>query len=467
MTQVAKESISAAGAAASEVISSAQRRVSPRRATPSRSPTSYLPKGLASSNRALPIAATTTKLHITSNSSDASSRKPTDCQEPSIVDKGDSVAGGSEERNDPRTTSGDVTAEDSEKDGPKKSSADLLDAEDKRDTGDKDRDAPSGWMGWFSKSSNDKEMSRRLKTQNDGSVNYPSTSQQPANGQLAKSGIPEVAAASTTSLSNGNTFDSNISIRSRRSSDSHPVLPAINGASPARSWLGFWNHAATSKASGSSATKAPSSIPQRPIETEHSMDIDPDKTNTNSHLTSEGPEQPADAGKSYGWAFWLKEPTNAGDTGNPGTASVEKSAFKAPPAQLETETRKVEERKVLSKSAGKQIPYSREPVDVTTSSANDKDIGNKPATCGRKALSPQCDESQSVAKPKENVVNLLIPQLNETYRTPGKASLLQQLSQLLQYKKSPSGTKHVHLQDPPRVKRALAIVSGSDFYEDP
>ena len=362
MTQVAKESISAAGAAAPEAISSAQRRVSPRRAKLPRSPTSYLPKGLASSSRSLPIAATITKLHITSNSSnlsDASSRKPTDCQEPSIVGKGASDAGGSEERNDPEATSGDMTIEDSEKDGPKKSSADLLDAEDKRDTGGKDKDAPSGWMGWFSKTSNDKEMSQRLKTQNDGSsVNYPSTSQQPANGQLAKSGVGEVAAASTTSLSNGNTFDSNISISGRHSTDSHPVLPAINGASPARSWLGFWNYATTSKESGSAATKAPSSIPQKPVETERSMNVEPDKTNTNSHLTSEAPEQPADAGKSYGWAFWLKEPTDAGDTRKSGTASVEESAFRPPPAQLETETTMVHDREDLSKSAGKQIPCS-------------------------------------------------------------------------------------------------------------
>ena len=362
MTQVAKESILAAGAAASGVISSAQRRVSPRRATAPRSPTSYLANGLVSSSRSLPIAATTTKLHITSSSSnlsEASSRKPFDYQEPSIVGKGDSDAGAVEERDEPKTPSGDVTAEDSEKDGPKKSSADLLDAEDKRDTGDKDIDAPSGWMGWFSKSSNEKEMSRRRKTQNDGSsVNYPSTSQPPANGQLVKSGIAEVAAASTTSLTDGNAFDSKISIRGQHSSDSHSVLPAINGASPARSWFGFWSSAATSKESGSSATKTPSSIPQRPIEPEHSMDVEPDKTNTIPHLMSAAPEQPADAGNPYGWAFWLKEPTDAGDTAKPRTASVEESAFKAPPAQLETETRKVDERKVLSKSEGKQIPYS-------------------------------------------------------------------------------------------------------------
>ena len=158
MTQVAKESILAAGAAASEIISSAQRRVSPRRAIPSRNPSLCLSKGMGGSSRSLPLAATTTKLHITSNSSDHAGGKRNIAQEATSVGNGPDAGAKSESIMDSETAPSDENFNRKVKMRSNCSSAELLDAEDKRHLLAESKEASLGWMGWFARTANNQEQ---------------------------------------------------------------------------------------------------------------------------------------------------------------------------------------------------------------------------------------------------------------------------------------------------------------------
>jgi len=164
VTQVAKESILAAGAAASEIISSAQRRVSPRRANPSRNPSLYLSKGVGGSSRSLPLAATTTKLHITSNSSDTTCGKRNNAQEAISVGNGPNAGTKPEsiKKSGMALSDGSPSRKDMMRSNC--SDAEFLDAEGKEKLLAEGKEASFGWMGWFARPSNDKEQVSYYRT---------------------------------------------------------------------------------------------------------------------------------------------------------------------------------------------------------------------------------------------------------------------------------------------------------------
>ena len=67
-------------------------------------------------------------------------------------------------------------------------------------------------------------------------------------------------------------------------------------------------------------------------------------------------------------------------------------------------------------------------------------------------------KAQSDVLAKKNPPNLVLPSFQNTYKVRDKPSFIQQLSRLLQYTRLPD-TKHVNrLQEPPKIRHALAIV---------
>ena len=453
MTQVAKESISATGATASEFISSAPRRVSPRRPTPPRDPSSYLSKGIGSTSRSLPLAATTTELHVTSNSSDTGSGKRDKVQEVPAARNDPNDDAKPESSNESRIASEERSSINEEQNGPTRSSADILDAEDKLDSGEKVRDAFAGWMGWFLRPSNNTEQVPTATRQ--------SAIEQASHDRGANNADAAAAAAGGTDSSSKDDSGSGIVSEVRRSSDLTLISPTTHRAPAPRSWLSLWNYAAPpAESEVPVAAPTKSNVLPRPMEAANPDNDNSGKDDRILDLASKAQEQPAEAGKSYGWAFWTKEPSNSESTGTARGASVDALALAGSSSKSKSETAEVDETKIASKPMKNEKPRSLRFTEGITTASDGKDSRDKPAKSGAAALSTQLDKSEPpLAKSKESATNLLLPPLELTYRTAEKSGLLQHLGQFLQFKKPPLKTRHVHLQDPPRIKRALAIVS--------
>ncbi len=113
---------------------------------------------MGGSSRSLPLAATTTKLHITSNSSDNAGGKRNNAREAISVGNAPDAGAKSESIKDSETAPSDENCNRKEKMRSNSSSAELLDAEDRKQLFAEGKEASLGWMGWFARSANNQEQ---------------------------------------------------------------------------------------------------------------------------------------------------------------------------------------------------------------------------------------------------------------------------------------------------------------------
>lgn len=459
MTQVAKESISAAGAAASEVISSAQRRVSPQRSIVIRKPSSYLAKGLGGSSRSLPLAATTTKLHITSSYSECGSRKPGAVRETPGFSEEPSDALDVEKRKESK-----LAPEHEDINGGKEAesvstSAELLDVEDKSPSGQKKTDASSGWTGRFFRSSNNRvSMKLDSAVQGEQAVQDPSLNQRSVIKEPVKSDPAEATSVDNVLHQDKDSPESNISDGKTKSSDPQSGSSTSEQGLAPRSWLGLWSYAAPSTEKESQTAIKPINSSEGPLKATKTVKDDSDRDDTAS-LARHMREQPAEVGKSYGWAFWTREPTTVDKTRLRRT-SVGELTLVGSPSPLNPENVMIEEPKALNRAEGRETPRPSEPDDVAVRMTDDKKAEEKSLKSKTGASFRKTEESErSLAIPKQEATNLLLPPLRQTYSTVERPGVLQQIGRLLQYRQNPPNIRYVSLQNPPRIKRALAIVS--------
>lgn len=196
------------------------------------------------------------------------------------------------------------------------------------------------------------------------------------------------------------------------------------------SWFGLWSTAAPSN-----ATEAPKE--QIPVKLK---DADQDTV-----MEDAPPPTKAAAGSS--WAFWSTEPPKK--AGEPSAISEDKGQLAV---------------------AGEPSQNSPEPAKITTVKENKKAKATKRGRpqsveldeAARKAtqLDPSSSKntpSQSPAPPKVSPPNLLIPSVRSTYKLVENPSILQQIARLLLHGQQ-EPVKHVFLvNDPPKIKKALAI----------
>lgn len=445
VTQVAKESISAAGAVASEAISSAQRRVSPRRATPGRKPS--LPLGMGKdfggSVRSLPLAATTTKLHITSSPSDTGSSKRDSFMDLPYAGNATNQAEKPEQSNDLTLGAEGKNRISQEQHETKGSTADRLDADDKTNSAEKGTDASSGgWMGWFSRAPNSTEEA------DPKSIPLPQDSCDDSEIVTTKPKAMEQA---------------RLSDKGRRKSDPNPVSPTFEEPA-SRSWLGLWNYTTATSEQSNPAKQEPASA-QNPPEAASSTKSENSKPSTVPPSVGKPTGPPADSGKSYGWAFWSKEPSDPDNAAKPRRTSTGELAIAGSPSQSKLEKAELNETKLPNKAESRNRPRSLDTKGAAFKQSVNKDVEEKPPkpTETRWSAAQASKDEALAVKAISNTINLLLPPLDRTYPTIEKPGLLQQLSRLLQYNKSSLNNRHVHRQDPPRIKRALAIVSSPDL----
>ncbi len=441
VTQVAKESISAAGGAASDAVASTRSHTSELPTTPLKSPTMYLSRSMGSSSRSLPLAATTTKLNISSNApnpetgaaAEGQPAKPdTASQEQGL--QANAEAGSAAEKVEAQETPQDISMNGDSGDKAKEKLPGRVKS---------NRDS-TGWLNWFSKVEILKDDLR------------PAAIARPENEEVSEvikdrheSTIPEVSQYTHPPSHN-----------QRRNSDPSPISPEAQPEPPPRSWLGLWGNATTQSlnsesvsptrvtANGSINSKEPS------LQSYRAEVTGPDS------IANPQPVPPStEGGKSYGWAFWSKDQSN-GDNGKTRAGSnVGELAQAGSASQSKPETAVVDEtRGVPDKVEKRRRPQSFDPngdnkkaKSVDETSKRDSTINSASGSLKTKSA------AETSLKAKRVPQNLLLPPFKRTYSVNGKPSLIQQLSRLLQLGSAPE-PKHVGIaQTPHRIKRALAI----------
>ena len=300
----------------------------------------------------------------------------------------------------------------------------------------------ASWLNWFSKS--------ETATDNETSMAHRDDDASSVDKNRPQSHISTLQDASTVP-------------KQRRNSDPSPVSPNAQQEEAPRSWLSLWGNASTQTKSSSSASAIGLACnPQ-------SESIGTESQNGNLFDADLGPvslsqhsQQSGDGAKSsYGWAFWSKDQPK-GDEGKtqPGNEFGE-LALAGSSSQLKPEIAVVDEARGIPNKVGKrQEPQSLETANDSKKPQGIGDDAQKKPKPQVIPLAPKITSKVDAnAKAKRMPENLLLPSFRNTYTTVERPGLIQQISRFLQISSS-SKPKHVNIvQHPPRIKRALAIVS--------
>ena len=386
----------------------------------------------------MPLAATTTKVHITSNAKSPMNGTAENGKTPKY------------ERDSSRERKTETGFASFQEAAPPEDAA-LTKTHKSRDARPVTRNQPSGvpkainesasWLHWFSKS----EVA---------------TKGEPSNADGDAINVIESGPQST--ISEAHHYASTPPER-RRNSEPSPITPSVQQEEAPRSWLSLWGNASTqTKSSSSASALALASSPQiEPNETQSQ----PGKVSDAGLGSVSNPElskQPVDSTKSsYGWAFWSRDQRKSDNDNTCPEGELGEMALAGSSSQPKLESAQLDKARGLPSKVGRrQKLQSLEAPDGDKKPQHIRDNdqeASKPETVSlAQKLTPKLD-----AEPREKRTpnNLLLPSFKSTYSTVERPSLIQQVSRLLQMR-SFSEPTHVNIvQNPPRVNRALAIVS--------
>ena len=386
----------------------------------------------------MPLAATTTKVHITSNA-----KSPMN----GAAENGKTPKGERDSSRERKTETGFASVPEAAK----SEDAAPTNTHKSRDarpvTRNQASDVPkvtnesASWLRWFSKS--------EVVTESEPSN---------ADGDA----INVINSGPQSTISEAHQYASTSPER-RRNSEPNPITPSVQQGEAPRSWLRLWGNASTqTKSSSSASALALASSP--PIES-NETESQPGKAldaELGSVSSPELSKQPIDSTKSsYGWAFWSRDQRKSDNDKTRPESELGELALAGSLSQPKLERAQLDEARGLPSKVGKrQRPQS---LEAPNGFKKPQDIGDndqkapKPESISlAQKLTPKVD-----AEPREKRMpdNLLLPSFRSTYSTVERPSLIQQVSRMLQMR-SFSEPTHVNIvQNPPRVNRALAIVS--------
>lgn len=426
VTQVARESISAAlpeklekGKAAT-VASTPSPSRSRDASSPARSPSLSLRHRIASSSRAAPLAATTTKLNISSDGTAESSE--TSIQEFSKApeEQGKSIgqAASKVEENDKKSIKD--TSQEQQVSG---------EADDKATL------SSSGWMSWISKSS-----PAVLARPNSNQV--PTATLSPVNSKDLASDEGNIKKSDEPSDGERKTTENNRTSSTQRQS---------------QSLLSYWTGRAEPQ-NGNDPINPESAARQ------------PDVLQDNPAPPAEGANEPAAVAKSSGinqaplaskpsaWAFWSRD-TSRSRSSQVGELAVADSSAQPQPEDAETKPPPT-----VSKT--KPVPESKQQIQASKDKRDESlPASNQKGTSIQATLEPIPDSldkslieaASKLPASKSSPSNLVLPSFESTYKFPESPSYLQQLARRIYHGNNPPA-KHVDLlKTPPRIKKATAI----------
>ena len=305
---------------------------------------------------------------------------------------------------------------------------------------------PTSWMSWFSRAEYVKAgNTSRLPT---GSV-----------GEDADKAVTDRPQSTLIQASNGTPT----SPLQRRNSEPLSVSPKVQEQPQFRSWLALWSRMTTktNENLSASATEVANNISghQEQQQPQHQM---PGQHNTTSE--SRPRSGPAIPSTSYGWGFWSKDQSNIDGGKKHSASNAGELAIAGRPSEfvsgnagnddLENIPNKVEKRQKTQ-----SLDLSGLPRNLRNTNTEIK----KDAAVEAIAAASN-DSTDAGTKTKRVPENLVLPPLKRTYRTVARPGLREHLSRLMQWG-SQSKPKHVDLvPTPPQIKKALAIVSLSNLY---
>ncbi len=303
----------------------------------------------------------------------------------------------------------------------------------------------ASWLNWFSKS----EIAKK-KESNPG--------QQGGDAISADKDRPNDTISEALE-------DAPTSTKQRRNSEPNPASPNVQQEEAPRSWLTLWGNASTQTKSSSSASAfgvASNSLSDsnRAISEDGKSivaDLGPLSTSQPSQQSKNSPKP------SYGWAFWSRDHSKSDDEKTPARSEVGELAPAGSSSQSKPESAVVDEPRGLSSKVGKrQRPQS---LEVAEEPKKPRGTGDDAQKHSKPEIIPLAPRDKPIvgasSKEKRMPENLLLPSFRGTYSAVERPSLIQQISRLLQMSSS-SQPRHVNVvQNPPCVKRALAIVSSA------
>lgn len=315
----------------------------------------------------------------------------------------------------------------------------------------------SRWLGWFSRPVLDQSKSEEIRP--DGTSPTPAGSSEQNKLQVthAEGGQSQPPMGQAAESKTCNEKDKS-STKQVDPSQPDTLEQTISNPSK-RTWLQMFSNTSvgvpeTVNALNASETSLPVAQPSQNSDTSQS------DAKATSIESSPPPDLPGD-GKSSGWAFWSRERKDSSTATEPDCHIGELAVSNTPsqkrpkrtsislekPAEVSTDVKKTKKQtnKQPSKQGERQQAISvpqeaprKEPKkDSSGSRTQDIEIASK-------AL-------------QKAVPNQLLPSFQDTFLLQESPTLMQQLARLLGYTKSPE-PKHLHLsRDPPRIENALAI----------
>ncbi|KAJ5747454.1 uncharacterized protein N7511_009150 [Penicillium nucicola] len=228
----------------------------------------------------------------------------------------------------------------------------------------------------------------------------------------------------------------------------------VTPAAQKRSWLQMW-YGSNAPSKQEEPSVSESTVPAKNPETTETADIDmtPKDPPTEARELIEGAQNPVGSTKSSGWSFWSKDPTKDGHSDKPQQgeaveASIEPQAPSKPTSlEPEPETNV----KITQKGSIKvKPPKDKRAKDGSVSAMEITSIPSPP-------VEPRPADTTASKQLQKILPNQVLPRFEETYSFEESPSILQSLGRFLHYGKGPE-LKHVsRVKDPLHVKRALAI----------
>lgn len=401
---------------------------------------------MGNSSRSLPVAATTTKLNITSNatiqSQDSNEHGPSpEFDQTNTTTGSDHVSRGSQNL---ETGEEIVNAEQKKQDvatGPRTCPPEtdmVLVGSEKPDK------ESSSWLGWLSRNgpSRIEDSSTQLPEPREDSPQLPPNKS--PDEISAQESHETVTQESERKPSNANTPSS-------VNSATAPTQP--------NSWFRLWNSAAALRSEavsedhtvttpGSQKSPTPVPVPNAARESEQ-MQVSAEGS------TAEGRTPPTSSravARGPGWAFWSRDNFKHRDQSQDSSGETGELAVADTPSEDSPKSAIAEKVTSLGKRGR---PQSLEVTDGAATSPEPKQVKN--SISGSATSKTKLTELVASKQLQSVLPNLVLPLFESTYGKQESPTLLQQLGKLLRYSKSPNTQQVQIIRDPPRIKKALAI----------
>lgn len=399
---------------------------------------------MGSSSRSLPVAATTTKVNITSNAtvrsqgSDEHGQAP-ECERTDTTGCTDNV---SLEGQDVKPGEEAINAEQKKQDVAREAQTSPPKPELVGFGPERPIHGSSSWLGWLSRntvsSSEDSSMQPPQPAEDSSQLPSDEPPDDPSAGESHEPGTQE-----------SESIQPNTGTLLSRKSATAPTRPT--------SWFNLWNSAAAPRLGGEDhpVTALESPEPPTPMPVPNAA-RDPEQKKAPAEGSTAEAQVLRTSSKAVarapGWAFWSRDNTKQEDRTQDSREETGDLAVADTPSQYLPKSATAEKVTSLGKRGR---PQSLEVTDGATSSSEPGPVKN--SMSGAAASKTKLTELVASKQLPSVLPNLVLPLFESTYGRQESSTLLKQLEKLLRYGKSPNTQQVQIIRDPPRIKRALAI----------